>query len=62
MTEAALALSEQKNQSLGELLSQERAEKEEEREQQSRLRKKKEEVGPKEERERWLLISPRSKD
>ncbi|KAM6897182.1 leucine-rich repeat-containing protein 45 [Xenentodon cancila] len=43
MTEAALALSEQKNQSLGELLSRVKAEKEEEKEQHSRLRKKEEE-------------------
>ncbi|KAM9424106.1 leucine-rich repeat-containing protein 45 isoform 1-T1 [Pholidichthys leucotaenia] len=40
MTEAALALSEQKNHSLGEVLSQLKAEKEELREQQSRERKK----------------------
>ncbi|CAG5912267.1 unnamed protein product [Menidia menidia] len=43
MTEAALALSEQKNQSMGELLSRARAETEEEKEQQSKLRKKEEE-------------------
>ncbi|KAM9716884.1 LOW QUALITY PROTEIN: leucine-rich repeat-containing protein 45 [Menidia menidia] len=43
MTETALALSEQKNQSMGELLSRARAETEEEKEQQSKLRKKEEE-------------------
>ncbi|KAM4524557.1 leucine-rich repeat-containing protein 45 [Odontesthes bonariensis] len=40
MTEAAIALSEQKNQSMGELLSRVRAEKEEQKEHQSRVRKK----------------------
>lgn len=44
MTEAALALSEQKAQSMGEVLSRMKAEKEEQKEQQSRLRKKQEEV------------------
>ncbi|XP_005814417.1 leucine-rich repeat-containing protein 45 isoform X1 [Xiphophorus maculatus] len=43
MTEAALALSEQKGQSMGEVLSRMKAEKEEQKEQQSRLRKKQEE-------------------
>ncbi|KAK5606096.1 hypothetical protein CRENBAI_000537 [Crenichthys baileyi] len=43
MTEAALALSEQKAQSTGDLLSRMEAEKEEQKEQQSRLRKKQEE-------------------
>ncbi|XP_043958616.1 leucine-rich repeat-containing protein 45 [Gambusia affinis] len=43
MTEAALALSEQKAQSMGEVLSRMKAEKEEQKEQQSRLRKKQEE-------------------
>ncbi|XP_047233875.1 leucine-rich repeat-containing protein 45 isoform X2 [Girardinichthys multiradiatus] len=43
MTEAALALSEQKTQSTGELLSRMEAEREEQKEQQSRLRKKQEE-------------------
>lgn len=47
MAEAALALSEQKNQSLGERLSRLEAEKEDEREKQSRRRKKEEEVGQK---------------
>ncbi|XP_051795159.1 leucine-rich repeat-containing protein 45 [Acanthochromis polyacanthus] len=45
MTEAALALSEQKNQNLGELLSRVKAEKEEQRERQSRERKKEQEDG-----------------
>ncbi|XP_024655848.2 leucine-rich repeat-containing protein 45 [Maylandia zebra] len=40
MTEAALALSEQKNQNMGELLSRLKAEKEEQREQHSKARKK----------------------
>ncbi|KAL3967252.1 DDRGK domain-containing protein 1 [Sarotherodon galilaeus] len=40
MTEAALALSEQKNQNMGELLSRLKAEKEEQREQHSKERKK----------------------
>ncbi|XP_061563783.1 leucine-rich repeat-containing protein 45 [Cololabis saira] len=40
MAEAALALSEQKNQSLGELLTREKEEKEEQKETQSRLRSK----------------------
>lgn len=44
MTEAALALAEQKNQNMGELLCRVKAEKEEQREQQSRLRKKEGEV------------------
>ncbi|MEQ2243922.1 hypothetical protein ILYODFUR_011841 [Ilyodon furcidens] len=43
MTEAALALSEQKTQSTGDLLSRMEAEREEQKEQQSRLRKKQEE-------------------
>ncbi|XP_071318703.1 leucine-rich repeat-containing protein 45 [Trachinotus anak] len=43
MTEAALALSEQKNQNMGELLTRVKAEKEEQREQQSRERKKEQE-------------------
>ncbi|XP_007558545.1 leucine-rich repeat-containing protein 45 isoform X1 [Poecilia formosa] len=43
MTEAALALSEQKGQSMGEVLCRMKAEKEEQKEQQSRLRKKQEE-------------------
>uniref|UniRef100_A0AAQ5X2E6 Leucine rich repeat containing 45 n=1 Tax=Amphiprion ocellaris TaxID=80972 RepID=A0AAQ5X2E6_AMPOC len=45
MTEAALALSEQKNQNMGELLSRVKAEKEEQRERQSRERKKEQEDG-----------------
>ncbi|KAK2815448.1 hypothetical protein Q5P01_025915 [Channa striata] len=45
MTEAALALSEQKNHNLGELLTRAKAEKEEQREQQSRERKKEQEDG-----------------
>lgn len=44
MTEAALALSEQKNHNLGELLTRVKAEKEEQRERQSRERKKEQEV------------------
>uniref|UniRef100_A0A3B4GTL8 Leucine rich repeat containing 45 n=1 Tax=Pundamilia nyererei TaxID=303518 RepID=A0A3B4GTL8_9CICH len=44
MTEAALALSEQKNQNMGELLSRLKAEKEEQREQHSKARKKEHEV------------------
>lgn len=44
MTEAALALSEQKNHNLGELLTRVKAEKEEQRERQSRERKKDQEV------------------
>lgn len=44
MTEAALALSEQKNQNMGELLSRLKAEKEEQREQHSKVRKKEHEV------------------
>ncbi|XP_059180421.1 leucine-rich repeat-containing protein 45 [Centropristis striata] len=43
MTEAALALSEQKNQNMGELLTRLKAEKEEQRERQSRERKKEQE-------------------
>lgn len=43
MTEAALALSEQKNNNLGELLTRVKAEKEEQRERQSRERKKEQE-------------------
>ncbi|XP_078135299.1 leucine-rich repeat-containing protein 45 isoform X2 [Sander vitreus] len=43
MTEAALALSEQKNHNLGELLTRVKAEKEEQRERQSRERKKEQE-------------------
>ncbi|KAF6735105.1 Leucine-rich repeat-containing protein 45 [Oryzias melastigma] len=43
MAEAALALSEQKNQSLGEHVTRLKAEKDDEREKQSRLRKKEEE-------------------
>lgn len=43
MTEAALALSEQKTQSLGEVLSRMKGEEEQQKEQQSRLRKKQEE-------------------
>ncbi|XP_008436416.1 leucine-rich repeat-containing protein 45 isoform X1 [Poecilia reticulata] len=43
MTEAALALSEQKGQSMGEVLCRMKAEKEEQKDQQSRLRKKQEE-------------------
>ncbi|KAM4624321.1 leucine-rich repeat-containing protein 45 isoform 2-T2 [Polymixia lowei] len=43
MTEAALALSEQKNHNLGELLARVKTEKEEQREQQSRERKKEQE-------------------
>lgn len=45
MTEAALVLSEQRSQSLGELVSRMKAEREEEKQQQIRLRKKQEEVG-----------------
>ncbi|XP_067365317.1 leucine-rich repeat-containing protein 45 isoform X1 [Channa argus] len=45
MTEAALALSEQKNHNLGELLTRVKAEKEEQRERQSRERKKEQEDG-----------------
>uniref|UniRef100_A0A3B4Z357 Leucine rich repeat containing 45 n=1 Tax=Stegastes partitus TaxID=144197 RepID=A0A3B4Z357_9TELE len=45
MTEAALALSEQKNHNMGELLSRVKAEKEEQRERQSRERKKDQEDG-----------------
>lgn len=45
MAEAALALSEQKNQSLGEHVTRLKTEKDDEREKQSRLRKKEEEVG-----------------
>ena len=44
MTEAALALSEQKNHNMGELLTRVKAEKEEQRERQSRERKKEQEV------------------
>ena len=44
MTEAALALSEQKNHNLGELLTRVKAEKEEQRERQSRERRKEQEV------------------
>lgn len=44
MTEAALALSEQKNQNMGELLSRLKAEKEGQREQHSKERKKEHEV------------------
>lgn len=44
MTEAALALSEQKNHNLGELLTRVKAEKEEQRERQTRERKKEQEV------------------
>lgn len=44
MTEAALALSEQKNHNMGEQLAQVKAEKEEQRERQSRERKKEQEV------------------
>ncbi|XP_041671827.1 leucine-rich repeat-containing protein 45 [Cheilinus undulatus] len=43
MTEAALALSEQKNHNMGELLTRAKAEKEEQRERQSRERKKEQE-------------------
>ncbi|XP_031735683.1 leucine-rich repeat-containing protein 45-like [Anarrhichthys ocellatus] len=45
MTEAALALSEQKNHNMGELLTRVKAEKEEQRERQSRERKKEQEDG-----------------
>ncbi|KAK9529933.1 hypothetical protein VZT92_011479 [Zoarces viviparus] len=45
MTEAALALSEQKNHNTGELLTRVKAEKEEQRERQSRERKKEQEDG-----------------
>lgn len=44
MTEAALALSEQKSHNMGEQLAQVKAEKEEQRERQSRDRKKEQEV------------------
>lgn len=46
MTEAALALSEQKNHNMGELLTQVKVEKEEQWERQSRERKKEQEVRP----------------
>uniref|UniRef100_A0A8C3G5T9 Leucine rich repeat containing 45 n=1 Tax=Cyclopterus lumpus TaxID=8103 RepID=A0A8C3G5T9_CYCLU len=46
MTEAALALSEQKNHNMGELLTRVKAEKEEQRERQSRERRKEQEVRP----------------
>ncbi|XP_054457253.1 leucine-rich repeat-containing protein 45 isoform X2 [Anoplopoma fimbria] len=45
MTEAALALSEQKNHNMGELLTRVKAEKDEQRERQSRERKKEQEDG-----------------
>ncbi|XP_034414428.1 leucine-rich repeat-containing protein 45 [Cyclopterus lumpus] len=45
MTEAALALSEQKNHNMGELLTRVKAEKEEQRERQSRERRKEQEDG-----------------
>lgn len=44
MTEAALALSEQKNHNMGELLARVKAEKEEQRERQCREKKKEQEV------------------
>lgn len=44
MTEAALALSEQKNHNMGELLAQSKVEKEEQRERWSREKKKEQEV------------------
>lgn len=44
MTEAALALSEQKNHNMGELLAQAKVEKEEQRERWSREKKKEQEV------------------
>lgn len=58
MTEAAFALAEQKNQSMGEMLSRLKAEKEEQREQQIRLRKKEEEV---KKQEIQLIISSHHK-
>lgn len=45
MTEAALALSEQKNHNMAELLTRVKAEKEEQRDRQSRERQKEQEVG-----------------
>lgn len=56
MAEAALALSEQKNQSLGEHVTRLKAEKDDEREKQSRLRKKEEEVGQQEQKKNVLLL------
>lgn len=44
MTEAALALSEQKNHNMGQLLTRLKTEKEEQRERQNRERKKEQEV------------------
>lgn len=51
MTEAALALSEQKNHNMGELLTRGKAEKEELRERQNREMKKGQEVRPDERRD-----------